>query len=67
MKENFYHGLLSGLLKALGSWRVISNQESGTGYADILLKICKENIGCIFEVKYAEKGNFDTACSKAMQ
>ena len=32
-----------------------------------MLKICKENIGCIFEIKYAEKGNFDTACSKAMK
>ena len=67
MKENFYHGLLLGLLKAESRWRVKSDQQSGAGYADILLKICKENIGCIFEIKYAEKGNFDTACSKAMQ
>lgn len=66
MKENFYHGLLLGLLRAESSWRVKSNQEAGTGYADILLKICKENTGCIFEIKYAENGDFDTACNKAM-
>ena len=34
MKENFYHGMLLGLLKAERSWIVKSNAESGIGYTD---------------------------------
>lgn len=65
-KENFYHGMLLGLLQAEGSWIVRSNSESGTGYADIQLEIPSEKIGCVIEVKYAEGGRFDAACVKAM-
>lgn len=67
LKENFYHGMLLGLLKAEGSWIVQSNAESGIGYTDIILTIPLEKIGCIIEVKYAENGSFDSACSKAMK
>ncbi len=67
MKENFYHGMLLGLLKAERSWIVKSNAESGTGYMDIMIRIPAEKIGCIIEVKYAEKGSFDTACQNAME
>lgn len=66
MKENFYHGLLLGLLKANGEWIVKSNAESGIGYTDIKLTIPQEKVGCIIEVKYAENGAFDSACQKAM-
>lgn len=67
MKENFYHGLLLGLLQAEGSWVVKSNSESGTGYLDIQLEIPSEKIGCVIEVKYAEKARYDTACAEAME
>jgi len=67
MKENFYHGMLLGLLKAEGSWVVKSNAESGIGYTDIKLLIPLEKTGCIMEVKYAEDGRFDMACQEAMQ
>ena len=67
MKENFYHGLLLGLLKAEGSWVVKSNMESGNGYTDIKLTIPAKKIGCIIEMKYASKGAFDAACRKAMK
>ena len=67
MKENFYHGLLLGILSCEGAWIVKSNQESGIGYTDILVEIPSEKIGCIFEMKYAENGNFDAACVEAMQ
>lgn len=67
MKENFYHGLLLGLLRANGNWFVKSNLESGTGYADIIVEIHFERIGCVFEIKYAENGNFDSACRAAVQ
>ena len=67
MKENFYHGMLLGLLRAEGSWNVKSNVESGTGYTDILLEIPAAGIGCVIEVKYAENGKFDQACASAME
>lgn len=67
MKENFYHGMLLGLLRAEGGWIVQSNAESGIGYTDIKLTIPEVNAGCVIEVKYAEGGNFDTACREAMK
>lgn len=66
MKENFYHGMLLGLLKAEGSWITKSNAESGIGYTDIMITVPSERTGCIFEVKYAENGAFDAACNEAM-
>lgn len=66
-KENFYHGMLLGLLRAEGSWAVRSNAESGAGYPDILLIIPLEKTGCVIEVKYAEDGAFDKALREAME
>ncbi len=56
MKENFYHGLLLGLLRAEGSWLLESNAESGVGYMDISVEIPSAKTGCVIEVKYAEIG-----------
>jgi hypothetical protein len=67
MKENFYHGILLGLLKAEGSFIVRSNAESGIGYTDIMVSIPSKKIGCIIEVKYAGNGMFDSACKDAMR
>ncbi len=67
MKENFYHGMLLGLLQAEGSWSVRSNAESGVGYTDIRLEVPAARVGCVIEVKYAEEGKFDKACEKAMK
>lgn len=67
MKENFYHGMLLGLLRAEGSWSVRSNAESGIGYTDIRLEIPATRVGCVIEVKYAEKGQYDLACAQAME
>lgn len=67
MKENFYHGMLLGLLQVEGSWRIRSNAESGIGYTDIRLEIPSMKIGCVIEVKYAENGKYDQACAKAMK
>ncbi len=67
MKENFYHGMILGLLQAEGSWSVKSNAESGIGYTDIRLEIPSTKTGCIIEVKYAENGRYEQSCSKAMQ
>jgi len=67
MKENFYHGMLLGLLQAEGSWSVRSNAESGIGYTDIRLEIPSAKTGCIIEVKYAENGQYDRACAEALK
>lgn len=66
-KENFYHGMLLGILQCEGNWIVKSNQESGLGYSDILLVIPDGKIGCAIEVKYAEGGAYEAACSAAME
>lgn len=67
MKENFYHGMLLGLMRAEESWIVKSNAESGMGYTDIMVRIPSEKTGCVLEVKYAENGAFETACNQAMK
>lgn len=67
MKENFYHGMLLGLMRAEENWIVKSNTESGTGYTDIMIRMPAEKIGCIMEVKYAENGAFESVCKKAMK
>lgn len=66
-KENFYHGILLGLLSGEERWVLRSNAESGIGYSDILVKIPDEKIGCVIEVKYAENGAFDAACREAKE
>ncbi|MCD8361463.1 MAG: ATP-binding protein [Lachnospiraceae bacterium] len=65
-KENFYHGILLGILGAKESWAVSSNCESGDGYSDILIEIIEEETGIIIEVKYADNGDLEEACRKAL-
>lgn len=64
-KENFYHGLLLGLLSHREDWYIRSNVESGDGYSDILIEIDEEDIGIVIEIKYAE-GSLETACEEAL-
>ena len=67
LKENFYHGMLLGLLAFKGSWGVSSNREAGEGYADILVEIDDdEPMGLVIEVKYARDGNLDASCQEAL-
>ena len=57
VKENFYHGILLGILSYKGGWYVTSNRENGDGFSDIMVRIDDEDVGIIIEVKYAENGN----------
>lgn len=66
MKENFYHGILLGLLGYKTSWGVFSNRESGNGYSDILVEIAEERVGIIIELKYSEDGKLETDCREAL-
>lgn len=67
-KENFYHGVLLGLLIYDPDWYITSNQESGDGYSDIMIEAEQARIGIIIEVKYAENiKTLDKACQKALK
>ena len=66
-KENFYHGILLGLLGYKENWYIKSNAESGEGYSDILIEIPETRTGIVIEMKYAENGCFDTACKEALK
>lgn len=66
-KENFYHGILLGILGYKKGWYVKSNEESGDGYSDILIKIQSLRIGILIEIKYADKGELDKACNFALE
>ena len=66
MKENFYHGMVLGLLRSQGNWLIQSNAETGEGYSDI--SICTpERTGIVIELKYAVNGNLETACAEALK
>lgn len=67
VKENFYHGILLGIIGFQDTWGISSNKESGNGYSDILVEIDDEGIGIIVEVKYAQDGNMETASRKALE
>ena len=65
-KENFYHGILLGILGFKAGWSVSSNRETGNGYSDILIQIDDADKGIIIEVKYAEK-DLEKECREALQ
>lgn len=67
MKENFYHGILLGILGFQDTWSVSSNKESGDGYSDILIETDDGETGMILELKYAEDGKLDAACGEALE
>ena len=66
MKENFYHGMLLGLLQNQDSWLVKSNAETGEGYSDISIQT-PERVGIVIELKYADDGNLGKACDEALK
>lgn len=65
-KENFYHGILLGILEYKAGWYVTSNRESGDGFTDIMVIIDDSDTAILIEVKYAE-GSLEAACRKALE
>lgn len=65
-KENFYHGILLGLLGHRENWLVQSNTESGEGYSDILVEVPESRTGIIIEMKYADRDRLDEKCKEAL-
>ena len=66
MKENFYHGILLGILGFREGWDVSSNKESGQGYSDICIEEEASGTGMLLEIKYAEDGDLEKAAQKAL-
>ena len=67
LKENFYHGILVGILGVKEGWQVSSNKETGEGYGDILIETEDGKTGIIIEMKYADDGNLSGACETALK
>lgn len=67
LKENFYHGILLGILGVKEDWGVFSNRETGDGYSDIMIETEDSEMGIIIEIKYAGDGNLLNACEKALK
>ena len=66
MKENFYHGMLLGLLRSQGNWLIQSNAETGEGCSDISVTT-PEGTGIVIELKYANNANLEAACAEAIK
>lgn len=66
LKENFYHGMLLGILGMKDSWVISSNREAGDGYSDIIAETEDSEIGIIIEVKYAHDGNLEKYSQEAL-
>ena len=66
-KENFYHGLLLGLLRSDPNWLIHSNAESGNGFSDILIEPENPDAGIIIEVKYSSSfTGLEKSCDTAL-
>ena len=67
IKENFYHGILLGILCFKGGWIVKSNKEAGNGFSDILIWIDNLSLGIVIEIKYAEVDSLEEECKEALK
>ena len=66
-KENFYHGLLLGLLRSEPNWLILSNAESGDGFSDILIEPEDPDTGIVIEVKYSPTlAGMERTCEAAL-
>lgn len=67
-KENFYHGLLIGLLRSEPEWLIKSNKESGDGFCDIFIEPENPDAGIVIEVKYsASLDGMEKMCETALR
>lgn len=67
-KENFYHGLLLGLLRSEPNWLILSNAESGDGFSDILIEPEDPDTGIVIEVKYSPTlAGMESVCATALE
>ncbi len=70
MKENFYQGMLLGLLQNQDGRLVKSNAETGEGSSDCcgdISLLTSDRVRIIIELKYAHDGNLEAACAEALE
>lgn len=68
LKENFYHGMLLGILAYKNGWSVFSNKESGDGFSDIIIEIDDPQVGVVIELKYSqEESSLEKDCRDALK
>ena len=66
-EEKFYHAYLLGMLKNRKDWRVKSNAETGNGYCDISIKLPKQKLGILIEMKYTrDEAKLEEYCREAL-
>lgn len=54
--EKYYHGFLNGMLQGKGTYRIVSNQESGFGRCDLaVLPAYNKKRGLLLELKVAKR------------
>ncbi len=54
--ENYYHGLVAGLLSGMKGYRTVSNRETGKGRCDLFVKpLSRRNEAFIVEFKVTKK------------
>ena len=66
-KENFYHGILIGILGLKETWEISSNEEAGRGYSDIIVRDTRARLAIVIEVKYDEDGDLEAAANRALK
>ncbi len=66
LKENFYHGILLGILGFKAGWTLTSDREAGDGFSDITVIADEEETGIVIEVKYAQDAECEEACRRAI-
>lgn len=70
IRENFYHGLLIGILGCQSDWKATSNKEAGDGFSDILVEVNEVDLhmGMVLELKYSKTEKaLDKECDDALQ
>ncbi len=68
-QESYYHGFLTGMLKNIESYIVLSNRESGNGRPDIILKYPSvRGKAVIIEIKVSETyRDLEKKCDEALR
>ena len=71
LHENFYHGLMIGILGYRRDWKVLSNRESGDGFSDIMIEVNDTDtnigLGIVIELKYSsEERDLELDCREAL-
>ena len=67
-RESFYHGFMAALMSSCAQWAVSSNDEAGSGRADLIVEREDGEFGFVIELKAVkDMKKLDEACENAMR